>query len=87
MERDPEAKPELYPFTGRNELVKVKFYNLKKRQSVDVDESQIRKKKIVRKTKDGKTQYRYQLIAEHNGEKLFKFVNEKTYNELNVPEV
>lgn len=64
----------------------MKFYNLKTRSHVDVPESDVRKTKMVRKTKNGE-QVRYALTATHNGSKLFKFVNEATYKSTNVKEV
>ncbi len=64
----------------------MKFYNLKTRSHVDVPESDVQKKKMVRKTKNGE-QTRYALTAEHNGSRLFKFVSEATYKATNVKEV
>ncbi len=64
----------------------MKFYNLKTRSHVDVPDSEIKKMKMVRKTKSGQ-QVRYALTAEYQGGKLFKFVNEATYNSTNAPEV
>lgn len=63
----------------------MKFYNLKTRSHVDVPESAVKKTKMVRKTKSGQ-QVRYALTADHQGSKLFKFVNEATFNSTNVPE-
>lgn len=63
----------------------MKFYNLKTRSHVDVPDSEIKKMKMVRKTKSGE-QTRYALMAEYQGSKLFKFVNEKTYNDTKAPE-
>ncbi|MCH8274460.1 MAG: hypothetical protein IH851_06705 [Armatimonadetes bacterium] len=64
----------------------MKFYNLRTRESVDVPENSIEKKKITRKTKSG-TQTRYQLIGNYQGSKLYKFVNEETYKSMDVKEV
>lgn len=64
----------------------MEFYNLRTRQKVDIPESKIKKTKMRRKTKSGE-QIRYALIGEHEGQELFKFVNEATYSSLNVPEV
>lgn len=64
----------------------MKFYNLKTRSHVDVPESAIKKKKMIRKTKNGE-QTRYALTADFEGQKLYKFVNEATYNGTNAPEV
>jgi hypothetical protein len=64
----------------------MEFYNLKTRSKVDIPESQITKKKMIRKTKSGE-QTRYALIAEHEGTKLYKFVNEATFNASGAKEV
>lgn len=64
----------------------MEFYNLKNRSRVDVPEKDVRKTKMVRKTKSGQ-QVRYALTANYQGSKLFKFINEKTFNSLKVPEV
>lgn len=64
----------------------MEFYNLKTRSKVDVPEGNVRKTKMVRKTKSGQ-QTRYALTAEFEGSKLYKFVNEATYNATNVKEV
>lgn len=64
----------------------MQFYDLKTRSHVDVPESDIRKTKMIRKTKNGE-QVRYALKATYNGNQLFKFVNEQTYNSMKVDEV
>ncbi|MBL8047057.1 MAG: hypothetical protein JNJ45_00090 [Chthonomonas sp.] len=58
----------------------MKFYDLKARQHVEVADSNITKKKMIRKTKAGE-QVRYALIGKHDGRDLYKFVNEATYKE------
>ena len=63
----------------------MQFYNLKTRSHVDVPDGQIRKQKMVRKTKNGE-QVRYALTADYNGTKLFKFVNEATYKSSSAKE-
>ena len=63
----------------------VKFYNLKTRSHVDVADNDITKKKMVRKTKSGE-QTRYALTASYEGTTLYKFVNEKVYNETSAKE-
>jgi len=62
------------------------FYNLKTRSHVDVPEGDVRKTKMVRKTKNGE-QTRYALTAEFEGSKLFKFVNEATFKSTDAKEV
>lgn len=64
----------------------MKFYNLKTRSHVDVPETDVRKTKMVRKTKNGE-QTRYALTAEFQGSKLFKFVNEATFKSTDAKEV
>jgi hypothetical protein len=64
----------------------MQFYNLKTRSHVEVPDSNVKKTKMVRKTKTGQ-QTRYALMAEHGGSKLYKFVNEATFKATNVPEV
>lgn len=64
----------------------MQFYNLKTRSHVDVPDKQVKKTKMVRKTKNGE-QTRYALTAEYEGSKLFKFVNEATYNSTKAEEV
>lgn len=64
----------------------MQFYNLKTRSHVDVPDSNVKKKKMIRKTKSGE-QVRYALVAEYEGVQLFKFVNEETFKSTNAPEV
>jgi len=65
----------------------MQFYDVKIRESVEVADANIKKQKMVRTTTKGTKQTRYAAIAEINGRKLFKFINEATYNSLSVPEV
>lgn len=65
----------------------MKFYDLKAKAHVEVDPSNVVKTKATRKTKSGATQTRYQLIASHDGRKLYKFVGEADYKSANVKEV
>lgn len=64
----------------------MEFYNLKTRSKIDVPEKQIKKQRYERKTANGKTQTRYALIADHDGTRLFRFVNEETFSSTKVPE-
>jgi hypothetical protein len=63
----------------------MQFYNLKTRSHVEVPEGDIRKKKMLRKTKSGE-QVRYALTATYQGTPLYKFVNEATYKASNAKE-
>ena len=63
----------------------MQFCNLKTRSHVDVPEGDVRKMKMTRKTKSGE-QTRYALTANHEGTKLFKFINEATYKSSSAKE-
>ncbi|HRJ26056.1 MAG TPA: hypothetical protein PLO61_00925 [Fimbriimonadaceae bacterium] len=56
----------------------MKFYNLKLREHVEVDDSKVVKTKMIRKTKNGE-QTRYAFRGDSNGVKVWKFVSEKDY--------
>jgi hypothetical protein len=64
----------------------VQFYNLRTRARVEVPTSQLKKRRIERQSSKG-TSVRYQLVAETDGARMFKFVDERTFSELDVPEV
>ena len=64
---------------------KMQFYNLKTRSHVEIAETDVKKMKMIRKTKSGE-QTRYALTAEFEGTKLFKFVNEATYTSSTAKE-
>ena len=61
----------------------MEFYNVKTRQKVDIPESRLRKRTLVRK--DGK--HTYAVTGEEDGTKLVRFVSEQQYDALQVPEV
>ena len=61
----------------------MEFYNVKTRQKVDIPESCLRKRTLVRK--DGK--HTYAVTGEEDGTKLVRFVSEQQYDALQVPEV
>lgn len=64
----------------------MKFYNVKTRSHVDIPESDVKKKKMIHKTKSGE-QVRHALLGTYQGTTVYKFVSEATYNSTNVPEV
>lgn len=64
----------------------MEFYNLKTKSKMDVDEKHIKKQTFTRETSGGKTQTRYALVAEVDGTRMFKFVNQKTYESVKAPE-
>ncbi len=63
----------------------MQFYNLKTRSHVDVPDTDVHKMKMVRATKNGE-QTRYAFTATHEGQKLFKFVSEKAYQDSTAKE-
>lgn len=64
----------------------IKFYDVKGRQSVSVNEDKIKKTKYERKTKSGNVQVRYALRASYEGRNLTKFVSKEDWDKLNVAE-
>jgi hypothetical protein len=66
--------------------MEIQFYDVKSRQKVGVPDSQIKKTKFERPTKDGGTQTRYAFRAVHNGSKLTRFASKADWEALNVPE-
>lgn len=64
----------------------VEFYDLKKKEKVQVPESAIRKVTYERQTKAGKTSVRYGLKAEHEGSRMTKFVSQSDWEALDVPQ-
>jgi hypothetical protein len=65
----------------------IEFYDVRRREKVGVPEENVKKKKYERQTKSGKTQVRYALVAEFGGSKLTKFVSQKDWDGLNLPEI
>ena len=64
----------------------VQFYDVKSRQKVDVDESDVRKTTYEQTRKDGSVNKRYALRAKYQGTQLTKFVKQADWEALNVPE-
>lgn len=64
----------------------VTFYDVKKRQKVDVPVSECWKRKYERTTKDGSVQVRYAVRARVDGTNLTKFVSKADWDALSCPE-
>lgn len=64
----------------------IEFYDVKKREKVQIDEGQVKKTKYEREGKDGKTNVRYALRAQNEGTNLTKFVSEADWKALDAPE-
>ncbi len=63
----------------------IQFYDVKSRQKVSVDESDVKKVTYERTTKEGKKQVRYALRASYQGTNLTKFVSEADWKALDAP--
>ena len=63
----------------------VKFYDVKSRESVSLDEKSITKTTYERKLKGGAKQVRYAFRGNYKGRKLTKFCSKKDWDKLNVP--
>lgn len=63
----------------------IKFYNVKKRESVEIAENDCKKVVYTRKISKG-TQERYAVCAQdEDGTNLTKFINKDTYDKLSCP--
>jgi len=61
----------------------VKFYDVKLRKEVHLNESEVKKVEYKRETKDGKTQVRYALRGKtSDGRNLTKFVSKADYDKM-----
>lgn len=60
----------------------VSFYNVKSRQTVEIADEKVTKKKYERTTKDGSVQYRYafRAVDDSTGTNLTKFVSKDTWD-------
>ena len=63
----------------------IEFYDVKKREKVQIPESDVKKVTYERETKSGKTSVRYALRAVNEGTKLTKFVSESDWKALDAP--
>ena len=60
----------------------IEFYNVKKKEKVQIPESEVTKHAMERTTKTGKTSFRYCLKAVDDGTKLTKFCSKADYNSI-----
>lgn len=63
----------------------IEFYDVKKREKVQVPESAVQKVKYESTTKTGKQSVRYALRAEFEGSKMTKFVSQSDWDALDAP--
>lgn len=68
-------------------MATVSFYNVKKKSSVDIDESGVTKVKYERQTKSGDTRTSYAVKAvDDDGTKLTKFMSAANWQALDAKE-
>jgi hypothetical protein len=61
----------------------IEFYNVKKKEKVQISESAVKKNKYEKTTKTGKLSIRYALKAvDDDGTKLTKFCSKQDYDSL-----
>jgi hypothetical protein len=69
----------------------MKFYNLRTKETTEVPDDQIKKRRTKRTTSRGIVQERYAAVAEVEAGggpvTLYKFIDKKTFDSLEVPEV
>ena len=64
-------------------MIIMQFYNVRKKEKVEISEDKIKAVKYERTTKNGKTVIRYGLRAvDDDGTKLTKFCNREVYDSL-----
>jgi hypothetical protein len=69
----------------RNPEMAIEFYDVKKREKVQIPESEVKKTTYERQGKDGKTQVRYAFRAVNEGTKLTKFASKDDWDALDAP--
>ena len=61
----------------------IQFYNVRKKEKVQVDPSKVEKKVYTRTTKNGKISERYAFAAvDEDGTKMTKFCSKADYDQL-----
>jgi len=63
----------------------IEFYDVKKREKVQVPESAVRKVTYERQTKSGETSVRHGFKAEFEGSRMTKFVSKADWDALDAP--
>jgi hypothetical protein len=63
----------------------IEFYDVKKREKVQIPESEVRKTKYEKEGKEGKINVRYAFRATNQGTKLTKFASKEDWDALDAP--
>ena len=66
--------------------MEIQFYDVKTRQKIGVPESEVRKTRFEKETKDGGKRTTYALRTNHDGRKLMKFCSKADWDALDVPQ-
>lgn len=65
--------------------MKIEFYNVKKKQKVQIDSSKVEKVKITKLSKAGKVRIRYAFKSvDEDGTKLTRFCSEAEFNNFST---
>lgn len=69
----------------------MRFYNLRTKETTEVPDDQLKKRRTRRTTSRGIVQERYAAVAEVEARggpvTLYKFIDKKTFDSLQVPEL
>jgi hypothetical protein len=63
----------------------IEFYDVKKREKVQIPESEVRKTTYEREGKNGTKSIRYAFRATNEGTKLTKFASKEDWDALDAP--
>jgi hypothetical protein len=80
-----QIRSNLIIITERSLVMPIEFYDVKKREKVQIPESEVTKTTYERQGKDGKTQVRYAFKAVNEGTKLTKFASKEDWDALDAP--
>ena len=65
----------------------IEFYDVKLREKVQIPESEVKKVKYEKTSKEGKVNVRYAFKAVNEGTNLTKFASKDDWDALDAPEV
>jgi hypothetical protein len=79
------AEPRTGGRTREEWLMPIEFYDVKKREKVQIPESEVRKTTYEKAGKEGKINVRYAFRATNEGTNLTKFVKKEDWEALDAP--
>jgi hypothetical protein len=80
-----QIRSNLIIISERSLVMPIEFYDVKKREKVQIPESEVTKTTYERQGKDGTTQVRYAFKAVNEGTKLTKFASKEDWDALDAP--